>query len=200
MNPTSQLDVTPIFSSFLCRGQLNIDHDRVTHWIEKQIGDNHGRIKLNLDEPELVEYYTEVRAIFNDLHQKLGLRRQYHQDLKKGWVNTNWDERFGIAHKHPEATFISIYYPKIEGKHVGHLEMVNPNPTLPYVLPSEANQNSVVEVFNIYNSNIWRVAPRTGMIVIIPSWIDHFALQNRTNTDIRYSVALDSKIKHRSQN
>ena len=38
--------------------------------------------------------------------------------------------------------------------------MVNPNPTLPYVLPSEANQNSVVEVFNIYNSNLWRVAPK----------------------------------------
>ena len=196
MNATSDLNVTPIFSSFLCEGQLNIDHDRVLHWIRSQESDVNGRIRLGLAEPELTEYYAEVRAIFNDLHTQLGLKRQYYQDLKKGWVNTDWNVRFGVAHRHIEATFNSIYYPYVEGDEVGHLELVNPNTSLPYVISSEANENSVVDRFNIYNANLWRVIPRSWLIVVIPSWVEHFATPNGKESNIRYSIALDSIIKH----
>ena len=81
MNATSQLNVTPIFSSFLCEGELNIDHDKVLSWIRNQQSDVNGRIRLGLAEPELTEYYAELRAIFNDLHMQLGLKRQYYQEV-----------------------------------------------------------------------------------------------------------------------
>ena len=70
---------------------------------------------------------------------------------------------------------------------------------MPYVISSEANENSVVDRFNIYNANLWRVIPRSGLIVVIPSWVEHFATPNGKESNIRYSIALDSIIKHSSK-
>ena len=186
---TSDLKITPIFSSFLCEGELNIDHDVVYNWIVKQQADKDGRVGLNLNEPELKDMYTEVLGIFNDLNTDLGLKHK--QEIRKAWVNVDYDQRFGVAHRHLEALFSAVYYPFVDGD-VGHLEMINPNPVLPYVIKSESNELSMVDKFNIYNSNIWRYRPTTGKIVIFPSWVEHFALPNNKESDVRWSIAIDS--------
>ena len=51
------LQATPIFSSFLGVGDLEIDHDRVMNWVNSQEVDAHNRIKLNFGEEELSELY-----------------------------------------------------------------------------------------------------------------------------------------------
>ena len=70
MNATSQLNVTPIFSSFLCEGQLNIDHDRVLHWIRSQQSDVNGRIRLGLAERELTRVFLRLPLSINEIVSK----------------------------------------------------------------------------------------------------------------------------------
>ena len=88
------LQATPIFSSFLGVGDLEIDHDRVMNWVNSQEVDAHNRIKLNFGEEELSELYDEMLELFNDIHAGLQLKPIYEQVFERGWVNTSDNQRF----------------------------------------------------------------------------------------------------------
>jgi len=191
----TSLQATPIFSSFLGVGQLEVDHEKVMNWVNEQEIDAHNRIKLNFGEEALSELYDEMLALFNDIHSGLGLKSIYEQVFERGWVNTGDNQRFNLPHKHPRATFVSVYYPYVEGD-VGELEMINPNPMTEYVLRSESD-NRYTDQMNIYNSNLWRVKPQTGLVAFFPSWIQHYALP--TTNGKRVSIAIDTVIKHKNQ-
>ena len=184
----SNLNVTPIFSSFLGTGYLNVDHEKVMNWIHNQEISEENQMKLTLDEEEMGDVYAEISDLMNELHVNLGLSSRYKQEIYEGWVNTGWNWRFGVSHKHTNSTFVSVYYPYVE-EPASAIEFLNPNPSLTWVFPSEES-NNVVDNFSIYNSNRWRVEPKTGLIAIFPSWVEHYVLPF---TGARYSIAINSR-------
>jgi hypothetical protein len=189
----SNLNVTPIFSSFLATGYLNVDHEKVMNWIHnKEISEKNfseeNKMRLTLDEKEMGDVYAEISDVMNELHINLELSSRYKQELYRGWVNTGWGFGMGVSHKHTNSTFVSVYYPYVEDT-TSAIEFVNPNPSLTWVFPS-GESNSVIDRFNIYNSNRWRVEPKTGLIVIFPSWVEHYVLPF---TGVRYSIAINSR-------
>ena len=189
----SNLNVSPIFSSFLATGYLNVDHEKVMNWIRNQeINEENfseeNKLRLTLEEEEMSDVYAEISNVMNELHVNLGLSSKGKQEIYRGWANTGWHWGFGISHKHTNATFVSVYYPYVE-EPTSAIEFVNPNPHLTWVFPS-GESNSVVDRFNTYNSNRWRVEPKTGLIVIFPSWIEHYVLPF---TGARYSIAINSR-------
>ena len=192
---STDIKFSPIFSSFLGTGDLGVNNSEIYDWICSQSDNKHGQIRLTLDEPELDSMYDKIRKIFNNIHENIGLQSKYHQVLRRGWVNTNDDIRFNVAHCHPHSTFVSVYYPYVEGN-VGELELINPNSVCQWVIRSEiSEENNYVNPhkFNHFNSSRWRIVPRTGLVVFFPSWIQHYALPTTEGT--RISIAMNSIIE-----
>jgi len=82
------MNIEPIFSSFLVTGEFdNVDNQKIFEWCKKQ--DQINATHLKFDEPELQEYFVELKEIFNDLHKKLGFVFSHQQKLARGWLNMN---------------------------------------------------------------------------------------------------------------
>lgn len=184
------MNIEPIFSSFLVTGEFdNVDNQKIFEWCKKQ--DQTTATHLKFDEPELQEYYTELKEVFNDLHKTMGFVFSHQQKLSRGWLNMNPnDTGFTVPHAHCDSTFTSVYYPYIEGD-VGHLELLTPNPMVQWVFkPEQDPERNMVQDFNIFNMTRVRIPPKTGLLVIFPSWIQHLALP--TKSGIRASISVDS--------
>ena len=182
-------NIEPIFSSFLVSGEIDVDHQKIYEWCKNQnkIHATH----LKFDEPELSEFYDELKSTFDELHQKIGLVSSHHQEIQRGWLNMNPnDSGFTIPHSHCDSTFTSVYYPYIEGN-IGHLELLTPNPMVQWVFkPEQDSKRNMVQDFNIFNMTRVRIVPKTGLLIIFPSWIQHLALP--TKSGIRVSISVDS--------
>ena len=184
------MDILPIFSSFLVTEKLNIDNNRIADWCFKH-PNLCDKIPLTLDEPELSELYTAVNDNLDKLHSFLGFKKETSQEIYEGWVNCNDTERTSVPHTHPRAQYICIYYPYIDGN-VGFLEITNPNYALEYVFPQSHNQ-SIIEDYNIFNSQLWQVPPQNDLLVIIPAWLQHYVRESEQGST-RLSIALNSRI------
>tara|TARA_B100000085_G_C18327029_1_gene424680 strand:+ start:81 stop:659 length:579 start_codon:yes stop_codon:yes gene_type:complete len=185
----SNFNIEPIFSSFLVSGEIDVDHQKIYEWCKTQ--DKIHATHLKFDEPELKEFYDEIKTIFNNLHHEMGLISTYHQKLERGWLNINPnDSGFTIPHAHCDSTFTSVYYPYIEGN-VGNLELLSPNPMVQWVFkPEQDSKRNMVQDLNIFNMTRIRIPPKKGLLVIFPSWIQHLALP--TKNGIRVSISVDS--------
>ena len=183
------MKIEPIFSSVLVSGEIDVDHQKIYEWCKTQ--DKTCATHLEFDEPELKEFYDEIKTIFNDLHHEMGLVSTHHQKLERGWLNMNPnDSGFTIPHAHCDSTFTSVYYPNIEGT-VGNLELLTPNPMVQWNFkPEQDSKRNMVQDLNIFNMTRIRISPKTGLLVIFPSWIQHLALP--TKSGIRVSMSVDS--------
>ena len=184
------MEVLPIFASFLITEKLNIDNKKIADWCFKR-PDLRDKTDLTFDEPELKELYSEVNGILNNLHNFLGFKTSTKQNMYEGWVNYNTLERTSVPHTHPEATFVCIYYPKVIGN-VGYLELTNPNRIIEYAF-MQTQKNSVIDNYNVFNSNLWTVEPKDNLLVIIPSWIQHYVRESEEGST-RLSIAINSKV------
>ena len=185
----SIMNIEPIFSSFLVSGEIDVDHQKIYEWCKTQ--SNTHATHLRFDEPELEDFYSKLKSTFDGLHREMGLVTTYYQKLERGWLNMNPnDSGFTIPHAHCDSTFTSVYYPYIEG-HVGNLELLSPNPMVQWVFkPEQDPKRNMVQDLNIFNMSRIRIPPKTGLLVIFPSWIQHLALP--TKTGIRASISVDS--------
>ena len=183
-----------IFSSFLAEFQLDIDHAKVRDWIYTQVEDETNKVELTFDEPELQEFYSATLDAFTTVHHDIGLRPQWSQVLIEAWANAGMDTRFEVAHHHPRASFVSVYYPEAKGDNVdcGPLELVNPVTEAQRIIHSETNYTAVAD-YNQYTAQRWRVVPKTGKLVIFPAWIQHYVLP-KLSPGGRLSIAVNSTI------
>ncbi len=182
----------PLFSSFLAEFQLDIDHNKVRDWIYAQAEDCTNRVNLTFDEPELQEYYSATMDAIDKVHYDTGLSQQWKHVFKQGWANADNHDRFDLAHTHPRASFVSVYYPEVLDGEFGPLELINPVTEAQMVIHSERDYNCTA-AFNQYTAQRWRVEPKTGKLVIFPSWVQHHAMP-KLSPGGRLSIALNSFI------
>ena len=84
-----------------------------------------------------------------------------------------------------------MYYPYVEHGS-GNLELRNPISAIEYIFP-QSRENTVIDSYNLFNSKIWQIVPENNLLVIFPSWLQHYVRQGNSNTT-RISIALNSKI------
>ena len=195
MNIMTNIDIYPIFSSFLINQKLDLDTKAIRNWIEREYHkDLHTdyEINLHLKEEALKDFYFRTNYILDNVHNALGFSKNTKQQIQKAWVNVDCNKKTSVSvpHVHASADYICVYYPYVEDGS-GILELMNPNSSVEYVFPSA--QPSIVESYNIFNSRIWKIVPENDSLVIFPSWLIHYVRPGNPNTT-RMSIALNSKI------
>ena len=104
-----------------------------------------------------------------------------------GWINVNPKGGLNNLHSHPNSHWSGVLYvqkpSEVEG-FSGMIEFVNPNQEgreLAKILPKMGFDNMV------------RIRPRTGQLVIFPSYLLHSVYPNKSNQD-RITIAFNSHL------
>ena len=179
------MHVQPLFSSFLVTKQLDLDVKSIQDWcLQTESIDN--KVELSLHEEPLQSLYTATQTVFDDITNNI-LHLSDQVKIHEGWLNKGDSERTSVPHTHPSSTYIGIYYPIIEGD-VGRLEFANPVGVQEYVLPLKG-----INSYNNFNSNVWQVVPYTDLLVVVPSWLQHYVRESDISST-RMSIAINGKV------
>jgi uncharacterized protein (TIGR02466 family) len=145
---------------------------------------------LDLEDKTFKSLLSFVEEKFNILHRELGLTQSVNQIISEYWININLNEKISFPHSHPNRIFSAVYYIKAD-KNCGDLVFMNPNKVV-----CQNISDDCIENYNFYNATHWKVTPQPGLLIIFPSWLEHYVMTNNSNND-RISVAFNSKMIYR---
>ena len=106
------------------------------------------------------------------------------------WVNINEKHHYNDWHVHPFATLSGVYYIKHDGVESGDIMFKHPeHPQLTALhFPPK-----IVEAGNAVTSGVINVTPKSNMLLMFPSWMNHSVKVNLKN-DPRISVSFNSNL------
>ena len=191
------MDITYIFKSFFTTEKLlGINNDELTKYAYYLRAKSDGVIKSNvrgwqsdeLSEPNL-EIGNLVNVIIENLtpiHTEFGLNDDYRMQLGNLWININNKSGFNRPHRHPESTVSGVYYVSVP-KDSGNIVFNHPAVVQSYHI----NSNTLKES-NSINSSTWHITPEAGLLIMFPSWLEHYVEPSNSDED-RISIAFNAR-------
>ncbi len=189
--------VSPIFSQFLAVDHLDIDNAAIKRQCYTIKDNDSGRQLSNkggwqsnlLSLDDLV--FSQLKQAIVDKTTQLNVMLGF-EDLPivlgTSWININGLNHFNAPHCHPLSFYSAVYYVKSE---LGMGELVFRNPFNFYDNILAMNPPKQCTFFNSLD---WMVQPKSGDLVIFPSWLLHYVNPNLTNED-RISIAINLTIE-----
>ena len=104
------------------------------------------------------------------------------------WLNINGQNDYNINHVH-EGFISGVYYPQASPD-MGGLRLENHNN-----LKSISWHGSNFNNYNTHNAENFLVRPKTGLLVLFPSWLEHGVEPNTINDD-RISFSFNTRIEN----
>lgn len=183
-----------IFSSFIASTFIQPKKELIDYAITTVCKDQNHRqdsVKqsnfLDLNLFPLKEIVDIVQDHFNDIHIKLGLANTYGQIVSEAWFNIGNNINIDSPHCHPGRVFSAVYYLETSNDS-GDLIFTNPNNCLIHTI-----HPTFIESYNCFNSHNYKLAPKTGLLVIFPSYLQHYVRPNLTEKN-RISLAFNSQV------
>lgn len=197
-----ETQTVPIFSTHLSQTQLDLDNEEIADWARslraKAAADRPGGWQsgpIDFASPPIHDLVASVKAHLRFLAEEIyGFKENVSLKLVNGWINFNDPGLEPINnnyyHLHTSCFTSLVYYVDC-AEDSGELVLIPPHQMVDYALPVQ-----LVEQFNIFNSQRWRIQPRTGKLVSHPAWINHFVDPNRSDREritIAFNAILDVK-------
>jgi len=182
-----------IFSSFLASTYIQPTTELIDYALSTVSNDQNSRKDkvnqsnfLDLSVPPIKEITDQVQRHFNDIHLKIGLAKTHSQIVSEAWFNIGNNLNIDSPHCHPGRVFSAVYYLATHD-YCGDLIFINPNDSLVHTI-----HPTFVKSYNCFNSHNFKICPRTGLLVIFPSYLQHYVRLNSGGE--RISLAFNSQI------
>ena len=186
--------IEDVFTSIIASDQLDsIDNTALIAYAKESIyksdnyvlGDTEQSDFLDLTNPSLSKLVWEIESRCNRLHLMVGLNPDYKHSVIDAWANLNSPFATAVPHQHAQRAFTAVYYASAD-EDSGLLRFMSPIASKEQVLlPHHIN------VHNKFTASGWDYQPRPGLLLIFPSWMYHYALPSKSNTD-RISLAFNT--------
>lgn len=204
------MHIEPIFSNFLAIEEtLGLDNDIIEKYCYDNLnkhpsphGDNQSYI---LNKTFGFDHITDnikplidiVSQKMEELHKSLGFSDLYCQEITEAWINLNECKHTAAPHYHIGKFFSAVYYVKAN-QSSGLLNFLSSDVAKQYAI-DHFRQTQVVSNWNKYNITHQWVYPKSGMLVIFPSWVNHY-VNAREDNQPRLSIAFNSDLVKKPQN
>jgi uncharacterized protein (TIGR02466 family) len=134
--------------------------------------------------PPLRDLNSKFKPIFDRMMQAYNFRENYNLFAVEWWVNINPKNAWNYPHNHANVVFAGTYYVNapIDG---GELVFENPTPSVYANINRYLKDNSSDQT-----TYKFKIQPKTGDVVVFPSWLSHFVAPNRSDED-RISIAFN---------
>lgn len=177
-----------IFSNFVYTIEIdNIDNDKLKNFIlnlEKitpsEERSNAGGWQSDITNCDNLEIKLLLRSC-TDVCQEVSNTWNLDQTIvtTNSWININRKHNFNYPHYHPRSVFSGVYYVETP-INAGNLVIKRPDSQEHYI----DNLNSM------YTQKNFSVTPKIGLLVVFPSYLNHFVEQN-LNNDPRISISMN---------
>ncbi|WP_066377811.1 MULTISPECIES: TIGR02466 family protein [unclassified Anabaena] len=128
----------------------------------------------------IVQAFSEV--VCKDYQIEVADRQKFF--VKKAWVNVNPTGGYNVVHNHPNAFFSGVYYLQAD-QDSGEIAFLNPVSEQGLTMPHELIHQS-----SIYTSDRYFYSPRKDLLLLFPSYINHYVHPNKSSED-RICVAFN---------
>ena len=209
MAKKNEMNFNPLFASPLMHLQLDLDTDKLTELAFQIRKDKKGRlneliwdvVRGGWQSNNIVEEpHEEFKKLKKEITQYLQL---YHSEVFRGmkfkenmiqnlanmWVNINEKYHYNDWHIHPGATLSGVYYIKHDG-FIENGDIMFKNPVSSYMTfahwPIE-----LIEMTNEVTSAKINFIPKSNVLFIFPSWLEHKVEMNLKNAS-RISLSFNS--------
>ncbi len=109
---------------------------------------------------------------------------KYDVFLKEAWSNVNNDSLITFPHNHKDCFVSAVYYALSND---GELVFLNPMQSL-----LSRQSNNMINEYNEYNSEYYRLKVKTGDIIVFNSMLYHFIIPSKEK---RISIAYNGDVK-----
>ena len=197
-----------LFASPLMQVQLDFDLEKLTEFaFQMQNKDKKGvqftnkggwqRYDISKDKhEEFIKLKKEIDQYLQTYHLKvfrgMEFKESVIQKIDKTWVNINEKHHFTEWHIHGGSTLSGVYYIKHDNSSENG-DIVFKNPSGSYMTYAHWWPKEIVEKYNEISSPGISVTPRSNMLLIFPSWLEHKAEANLKN-DYRISISFNSTL------
>ena len=193
------MKIENIFSSFIIVDTVEVDNKSlldfsygVTKINQKSRKDNISQSNfLDLNLYPLKQLIDAVENKCNDIHLKIGLKSNFFQKITEAWVNIDHNINITSPHCHPGRVFSAVYYCQAD-ETSSDLIFTNPNKSLCHNF-----HPTLVNNFNDFTSHNYRIKPKTGMLLIFPSSLEHYVIPTFSEKE-RISIAMNTQAYQKS--
>ena len=152
--------------------------------------ENNFHEKLPKEEKENIEKIFKDEA---ELYLKELTNKKIDLYLDKSWVTYTNKYEFNTPHDHNDNTVIGVYYINAP-ENSGDLLLHDPRGANNFISKFEINTSGQL----VSGRNYYRIKPKTGSLVLFPSYIVHSVEPNMSD-EIRRSLAINFKYKNFNQ-
>ena len=196
-NLKSEIKIQPIFFNFLVEENFVLENSKelIDYSYKKVKIDKEYIEKDNVSQTLILDTKLEILQpliekmsfLFNELHDKLGFKKNMFQKITETWVNINNNKNIDPPHNHPGSFFSGVYY----------LQADEGSSDIRFMTPNQSHSQVIsphyVDEYNGFNSSEWYITPKTGSAVLFPSWMYHYVRPHTGKYD-RISIAFNTKI------
>ena len=122
--------------------------------------------------------FNKINFIVEDIKNKLNINKKLR--LINFWHNVNGLGSFNAPHEHGGTVVSGVYYVSIP-KNAGSIVFLNKDLDSYY---------SSIDLYNQYNSSVWKIEPKENMCVLFPSYLQHYVEPN-LNKKERISISFN---------
>ena len=196
----------PLFAAPLMQVQLDLDSEKLIEFAfemwnkdkkgvqETNRGGWHSENIIEEKHEEFIKLKKEITQQLQTYHlevfQDMKFKKSVIQSMEKVWVNINEKYHHNEWHVHGFSTLSGAYYIKYDGFEYGDIMFKNPFGS--YISDVHWPQG-LVEKWGGVTSEIIEFTPKSNMLLIFPSWLEHKVETNLKN-DSRISVSFNSNI------
>jgi uncharacterized protein (TIGR02466 family) len=190
------MKIDHVFTNFLACDNLTIDAIDIQKFCYelnnkdsgKQISNIGGWQSNNIKLSEcLPKLYYEIKERLDELYFYFEFKDDLSVKIDNSWVNINKKHNFNAPHDHSYGLFSGVYYVKAE-QYMGDIVFMNPCSSQGICIDSH-----IIKTSNPFNSNISRLTPKTGMLILFPTWVKHYTEPNQTEED-RISISFNTSV------
>ncbi len=125
----------------------------------------------------------KLLPLFKDILKEIAPQKNINFNIK-AWANIQDQIGYNEPHVHPFSLFSAVYYLKVSDKS-GSICFKDPRPGLQnHIFASSSNPPPPNNFSSI------KIKPKEGLLLIFPSWLEHFTEVNYDSTE-RISIAMN---------
>ena len=181
-----------IFACKIKESHLDVDNDKLYKLISNLYSQHAGRSESNKGGwqseniiSELPSFVDKIKPVVKEYMDEIKLNIEL--DITQVWANINKYKDYNAQHFHLQSNFTGVYFVKGE-KQTGNLLLHNPFTNFNYCWFN----GKLVKIItpNQYNSQVVKIYPQPGKLIVYPSWLQHSVEPNLTNEE-RVSISFD---------
>ena len=177
--------ILPLFPSCVTAIIVDKDVDKLKINNEKFEEVTWGSTKAGSDK-RILEKYPKTKKILLDEFKKIALEDyKYNNDfiITTSWLTKTSKGQSGFLHCHKNSFYSGVYYFNDYTDKSSSITFQSP---LQQFYDFELTPNE----FNIQNSSLWEIYPRKNLLLLFPSYLQHFIKLNNDEMD-RYSLSFN---------